>query len=466
MSPAVVMKFDTQLAQRQEQRLALLPQMLQSIEVLQMATVELLARIDAELEQNETLEVRPPVDPAEAQLAGAAPAHEREPDEADDWDPWHGSGDDGAGDRKQAMLQSVPAAEAGLLAFVREQIAWRDIDPALRAAVELLAEHLDERGLLPLPATDLAAATGLDETLLAAALAELQGLEPRGIGAAGPVEAMLLQIAGDPDAPHIEVLLRDHLPDLARNRIAEVARAMGLSGSEVRRLLDRIRGLEPRPGARFHDGAEPGLRPDARVWRDGDEIAVALDDGTVPDLAVNQDYEGMLRQRSTDRELRDYLRAKVRSARDLIDAIAMRRQTLARVIGAVMQHQPEFLAVGRGGIRPLRMADLAATLGLHTSTVSRAIAGKHVQTDHGVIRLRDFFDGGAGGAEAAGTGRVAVRETLAELVRAEDRRAPLSDDDLVAALAGRGITVARRTVTKYRKELNIPSSFLRRREEA
>jgi RNA polymerase sigma-54 factor len=440
------MKLDAQLVQRPEQRLALLPQMLQSIEVLQMATTELIARIDAELQHNEALEVVRPADPEGAVRC----ARRRGPD-----------GPDG----KLALLHSVPAPETSLLGFVREQVAWRDLAPELAAAVLLLAEHLDERGLLPFSDDELAAMTGLAEGLLADAVAVLRSLEPRGIGARGAVEAMLLQVAGQPEEADIRELLTRHLEALAHSRVAEVARAMQRSVESVRRLLERVRTLDPRPGATFASRPEPAIRPDARVWQEGDEIAVAVDDSAMPMLRVNRRYEAMLRDRGTEIRVRDYLRGKVRSARDLIDAIANRRRTLARVVGALARGQPEFLAAGRAGIRPMRMAEVARTLGLHTSTVSRAIAGKYVQTDHGVLRLRDFFDGGSGGAEAAGSGKMAVRQAIQDLVAAEDPSRPLSDEDLVAALGARGTQVARRTVTKYRKELAIPSSFLRRRED-
>lgn len=454
------MKFDTQLVQRQDQRLALLPQMLASIEVLQMATIELLARIDAEVEENETLEV---VRPAGLASEGAAPpvteprSHE---EQGDDWSPRGVDGDD----HKLEMLHSVPAPELGLGRFVQEQVAWRDLEPGLREAVLVLAEHLDERGLLPFDGEQLAAMTGLGSELLAEALAELRSLEPRGIAQPGPVEAMLQQALGDPDLADIRRLLTEHLQDLAENKVAEVSRAMGLAVADVRRLLERIRCLDPRPGAKFARDIEPALRPEARVWLEAGEVKIALDDGSMPTLAVSEQYESMLNSRDTERTVRDYLRGKVRSARELIDAIAHRQQTVARVVAAVMLRQPEFLARGRSGIRPLRMAEVAKSLDLHTSTVSRAIAGKYVQTDHGVMALRDFFDGGIGGAEAAGTGRLAVRTRVAELVAGEDKARPLSDDEVVTALARTGITVARRTVTKYRKELGIPSSFLRRRE--
>ncbi len=451
------MVLEVRLGQRQEQRLALLPQMLQSIEVLQLATTELLQFLDQELQQNETLEVRTAAD---ADLP-AAPPPEREDS---GWEEWRRpAGGDGE-DRKLEFLANVAAEGDSLLEHVRQQLAFRGIAGDLADAVACLVEHLDERGLLPFDLTEIAAATGRPLERLTEAHALLTTLEPRGIGARDPVEAMLLQAHGDPDLPTIERLLREHLDALGRNKLPEVARALQVSIDDLQSLLERMRELSPRPAAAFRDAAAAPLRADVFVWQRDGVVQVALDEAAVPQLGVNAEYAAIASDRTTAREIRDYLRPKLRSARDLIDAVHQRQATLLRVVEAVMREQSQFLARGRSAIRPLRMSEVAERLGVHTSTISRAIAGKHVQTDRGVFRLRDFFDGSRiEAAPAAGQGRMAVAQQIRDLVAAEDKHAPLSDDDLVALLQQRGVRAARRTVTKYRKELGIPSSYLRRR---
>jgi RNA polymerase sigma-54 factor len=459
------MSLELRLGQRQEQRLALLPQMLQSIEVLQLATADLLQVVEAELQQNETLEV------AESAAAASAAAEIVEPPrvsvaerEDSGWEEWRrGPADDGD-DKKSAFLANVPAREHSLVDFVRQQLAFRDVPSLLADAVVVLAEHLDDRGLLPFAIEDLAEELDAPIELLVEARELLCTLEPRGIGACDPIGAMLLQAAGDPDLAVIERLLREHLDALGRNKLPDVARALQLSVDELQEVLQRMRGLNPRPAAGFADDDSAPLRPDAFVWLHDGTVQVALDDASLPDLQVNAEYAALAGNRQTAREVRDYLRPKLRSARDLIDAVRQRQATLLRVVEAVMREQQAFLAKGRTAIRPLRMSEIAGQLGLHTSTVSRAIAGKHVQTDRGVFRLRDFFDGSClDCAPAEGRGRMAVAEQIAELVAAEDKSAPLSDDELVARLAGRGVQCARRTITKYRRQLGIPSSYLRRR---
>lgn len=456
------MSLEVRLGQRQEQRLALLPQMLQSIEVLQLATADLLQKVAAELQHNETLEAaaRPTAEPPPVAPPRAAESFD------DGVTPWRRGGGDDDEDGKSAFLANVPARPPTLVEHVSDQLAFRAVPPVLAEAVMLLVEHLDERGLLPFALVDLAERLDVPLELLADARALLATLEPRGLGAPDPVAAMLLQAQGDPDLPRMERLLREHLDELARNKLPDVARALAIPVDELRDLLDRMRGLNPRPAAAFHDAAEPPLRADAYAWLHDGEVCVAVDDASLPDLQVNAEYAALARARDTAPEVKSYLKPKLRSARDFIEAVAHRQATLLRVVDAVMRAQVAFLQKGATAIKPLRMADVAGQLGMHGSTVSRAIAGKSVQTDRGVFRLRDFFDGGraeADGPDAEGQGRLAIARRIAELVAAEDKARPLSDDELVERLAAAGIRCARRTVTKHRRQLGLPSSYLRRR---
>ncbi|GAB4148276.1 MAG: RNA polymerase factor sigma-54 [Planctomycetota bacterium] len=448
------MELDTRLQQRMDQGLALLPQMLQSIEVLQMATVDLLARIDQELQVNETLEAR------EREVEVLEPPSPRgpTPDPDDAWEPRGRAGDE---DPKLAFLANLPAEPNPLVEHVRQQLLFRNLPEDLSRAVVVLAEHLDERGLLSLPLEQIASMTGLGTDMVSWALEELQSLDPKGLGSRTPVEAMLAQLGDDPDRADIAALLTDHLEALARNRIPEVARAMGLSVDDVQELLEKMRLLSPAPGASLTESVAVGIRPDAFAWLEGGEVRVSLDASAIPDLSINSRYDAMLRDRRTPREVRAYLRRRISAARDLISAVAQRQATLLRVLEALMRYQKGFLRIGRAGIRPLRMRDLAERLSLHASTVSRTVAGKFVQTPRGIFALRDFFDGGS--EDEGDVARLAIRQAIAEAIDREDRSMPWSDEDLCKELARKGIQVARRTVTKHRRELGIPSSFERKR---
>ena len=443
-----------------EQRFALLPNLLQSIEVLQLASEDLLSLIARELEQNETLVA----EPSEGELPGdgAAASSVTEP-----WEPTASpasAGGDGCEDARQAFLNNLEGPRRTLVGHLMEQLAWLELSPEIVEGVSSLAERLDERGFLTESDEELVELIGQEALLQSIHI--LQSLEPRGVGARGPVDAMLLQVSqGDPDYEDIRAMLTVHMDALAKNKLPEVARALGRPLDEVRGLVERIKRLDLCPGADF---AMPGevrrVHPEVKARLVRDEIEIEIDDMVLPDLGIQPDYESMAVDQCTDPETRAYLRAKLQSAKEFIQAVAQRKVTLGRVSLAIMTHQREFLAQGPSSVRSLSMSQVAEQVGLHPSTVSRAIAGKFVQTDHGVFRLRDFFDGDRRSAPSvcAGKGRMAIQDHVRELINKEDKASPLSDDELVRALARREIQVARRTVAKYRTELGFPSSWRRR----
>ncbi|MEM7198788.1 MAG: RNA polymerase factor sigma-54 [Planctomycetota bacterium] len=450
------MRLGAELGQRAEQRLALGPRMLQCIEVLQLASADLAELVAVELESNALLEdLRPPEAEVETPPVGAGDAAPTEDVAA----TRRGSEDDA----KLAFLQNLADPSGpSLLAHLREQLAWRDVSAELAGGVLALAELLDERGYLRADEAELRGAAG--PAPLPEALALLQSLEPRGLGARSAIEALLLQVPpDDPDYPDIRLLLTEHLDALAANKLPEVARVTGRSVAEIEGLLQRIRRLDPRPGAQFIDAPSPGVRPDLVVHHEGDRVLVRVADGTIPELGINAEYAALLDADSGEADVQSYLRPRLDAARDLLWALEQRRATLLRVGQAVMDHQRDFLNAGEGAIRPLRMADVAAVVELHASTVSRAVAGKWVQTARGVFPLRSFFDGRHAAAGAEAPGRRALQSRLKELVQGEDPMRPWSDDDLAVLLARGGAHVARRTVAKYRRDLGIPSSWRRRR---
>ncbi len=455
--------MQTGLVLRAEQRLALMPKMLQSIEILQLATVDLVGLIERELEQNEALELLRPE--SEVEPIAREETTPTKVDEVFDIESWKAPRASGEDDTKQAMLNNLPAHAENLIDHVRSQLTWRDLSADLLLGVEALAEHLDERGLLTLDDHELEKI--VEAEMLGDALEVLQSLEPRGIGGRSTTEAMLLQLsATDPDHDLIESMLSQHLEALARNKIPEVARSLGISVEDVEGLLARIKDLNPRPCSSFAEEDVAQVHPDLVVSYDEDgQIQVVVDDLALPVLGLNEDYLGMVDDRCVSGDVKKYLREKLQSAKDLITAVQQRKATLARVGAAVMSRQGEFLNRGKIAIKPLKMSEIAEQLGLHTSTISRAIAGKYVQTDLGISSLREFFDGARGHSPkgAPANGRLAIKEHIRELIDGEDSSRPLSDDDVVALLQRRKIKVARRTVTKYRKELDIPSSWQRKR---
>ncbi|MHC5073148.1 MAG: RNA polymerase factor sigma-54, partial [Planctomycetota bacterium] len=318
------MELRVQAEQRQEQRLALLPKMLQSIEVLQMTTVDLLLRIQTEVEQNEVLEVLG--EPAELELPDVAGSEDEESMEAQR-PAKQGSEED---DRKQRFLNSVPDTSISLLDHIEQQVGCLELPRTLVAAVLVLAERLDEHGLLT--ASDQELQELLEWELIPEAVTILQSLEPRGIGARDSIGAMLLQLPQrDPDLADIQAMLTEHLDALARNKLPDVARALGRTIDEIQQLLDRISKLDPRPGARFRSDSTGVVSPDVVVRLEEDEPVIEVDDMLLPDLGIAGRYELMAASKETAPDVREYLGKKLSSARGLMDAVEQRRRTLARV---------------------------------------------------------------------------------------------------------------------------------------
>ena len=409
------------LHQQTAQRMELSPTFLQALEVLQMGAVDLVREIEAECARNETLRIRPVVPT--------------------------GGGD---ADHRQRLLAAVPDRPHDLLTHVEHEIGLLDLSIALRTKVLALAGLLDERGYLSEGREALAEAVGAEG--LDAALEVLQALPPRGIGARGPIEAMLVQIPDDdPDRPTVETILRCHLETLAAGRRAEVAGHLGMGVEELDALLGRIRRLDPRPAARFVTPRAEPIRADVVVAVEQGRLVVKLADGSLPSLEVDRRIARLAAAGSFPPPRRRELAGKLRSARALIRAVTQRGETLLRVTSAVFSRQGEFLRRGARGIRCLRMGEVAALFELHPSTISRTVRGKAVWTPHGLFPLREFFDTAGGGPDRARREQLndAIRACLARDARATDR-------EIQGRLAAAGLVVARRTVAKYRALLGGP----------
>ena len=244
----------------------------------------------------------------------------------------------------------------------------------------------------------------------------------------------------------------------------EIAKKTGLSIDDINELWEEIRLLKPKPGADFSESTVPSVTPDVFLEKDENgKYVVRLEDGDLPSLYVSPYYRKLLKQASgADEQTRDYIKRKVNSAQWLIEAIEQRRGTLSRVSQAIVDHQTRFLDDGPEAIEPLKMQQIADKVNVHVTTVSRAVDDKWIQTPRGIFPLKRFFVGGTTGADGEDIAWDRVRLKLQEIVDGEDKSKPLSDDALVKELGKHGITVARRTVTKYRKAMDIPSSRQRK----
>lgn len=458
---------------RQDLQLRLSPQLLQRIEVLQLPALDLAEMIDQELQQNEALEVDSDLEaPSDAEAADDAgdEALDRLEEYLGD-DEWTPSRDDTAVSRTE-VLEATAAAETTLADHLGQQLDLLELEPRVRAVADALIQALDSRGWLGIDPDELQVELSPPPTQAERdrALHVLQGLEPSGVGCRDLVECLLLQLeeAGADDSL-VTTLVVNHLDDIARNRIPKLVRETGVEVDELLAAIDVISHLDPIPGRRFGTSRVPVVRPDVSVYRVGDDYEISLENDRLPVLTVSRSCLDMARDRGVDRELRKHIRGKIEAARSLIDAVEQRKHTLFRVASEIVNRQPGFLESGRAALRPLRMQEVADVLGVHVSTISRAISGKYLQTPHGIVPMKALFTGGvassegADGSQAEGASRASVQELVRSIIDAEDKAKPLSDEAIVGRLDEQhGLKVARRTVTKYRKALGLGSSRDRR----
>lgn len=486
------LSFGQELKLVQQQKLA--PRMIQSMEILQLPVMALEERIEQEISENpclEKAELDPdlPEEPVEHENPDAPTAEERElvvdetkNNEADFErllnldEEWPDTFDERPrpsstrlaeeSDRKHDAMANMISRPQSLHDYLSEQVSWFDLDDPTRQMAERIIYSLDSNGYLPGRLEDLIDPTGGADQLTIAkrALAVVQKLDPAGVGARDLRECLLLQLM--PGMHHYEqmrTLISSHLEDLEHNRLPVIERKTGYSMELIHETLGELRKLNPKPGALFTDVHAPTVTPDVFLEvGEGGRYKIVLEDGRTPTLFISPYYRKLLMQgNATDAE-KEWIKRKINSAQWLIDSIEQRRNTLTRVAQAIVDHQTEFLNKGPEYIEPLKMQQIADKVGVHVTTVSRAVDDKWIQTPRGIFPLKRFFGGGTVSADGDEVAWDTVRLKLQEIVDHEDKQNPFSDDELVGELAKHGLTVARRTVTKYRKAMKIPSSRQRR----
>ena len=480
------MRMEANLQMSQKMQMKLAPQIIQSIEILQLPLLELKNRIDQELIENPVLEREEAQTTAEEGETAEKEENLEEVDakdseEADSFDTFddfssyyndYGSGgsrsssSDDEKDPKLQALENSPAPEMSLQEHLLRQLSYLDLDDRQQELCESIIGSVDSRGYLT---------NSLDEILkdvngeisdeeAEEALSVVQGLEPPGVAARSLSECLMLQLDGEhEDKEFLRRLLENHFDDILENRYPQVADAMDCSIQELKDAVERISQLNPMPGSLFGEPSAPNVVPDLRVELIDGDYQIFLEDSWLPSLRYNKYYRRKLNDDSLDDKTKEYLKKKMQSARWLIDAIEQRRSTLYNVTSEMMDVQREFLDHGDAALKPLKMQDIADRAGVHVSTVSRAISGKYIQTPRGIYPLKHFFTGGLQKDSGEMESWEAVRQKLQKIIRDEDKSDPLSDEQISQELKRKGIDIARRTVSKYRKNLGIPSA--RKRKE-
>jgi len=484
----------------------LAPRMIQAMEILQLPLMELQERIEQELIANPVLELRPagaePVGESDEEAGGSPAAPTAEPErelvvrqkgDSEDFerlsnlvDRWENYFEEaaswrrprtGAADTKYEAIQNTADAGETLQTTLLNLWHLEDVKARCSQLGELIIRNLDDNGYLRVSLEDLAAEAqppaAAEEMLEALRL--VQAVGPLGVGARNVQECLLLQLQADPpygeetgtpdaDEPLEVRIVRRHLGDLSANRFPQMAKALGASIDDVNRAVQSIRRLNPKPGAAISPQRTPHIIPDVQIEWDDElcQYRISINDGDTPDLYISRAYRQLVKQRDLDRATRQFVARNIRAARWLIDAVEQRRDTLRRVVEAIIKFQRPFFDDGPDHLQPMKMQEVADEVHLHVGTVSRAVADKYAETPWGIHALRDFFTGGTQTAQGQEVSWDHVRNRLKALIDAEDKSRPLSDEHLVERFKAEGIDVARRTVAKYREELGIPSSRRRR----
>ncbi|NLE57504.1 MAG: RNA polymerase factor sigma-54, partial [Planctomycetes bacterium] len=460
---------------RQEQRLT--PQLIQSMNILQLPIMALEAKIQEEMERNPALEEadliqvsdldgQPPADPSVAvdPAVDAERRHEaegfrqlerlsREYDFDDSDRPFgrlarHG---DGERDAKMDAMANTASRSISLNEYLRQQWAFVEVGDRLRQAGELIINYIDEDGYLRTPLEEIAEqhVPPFTPADVAEALSWVQTLDPPGIAARDLRECLLLQLDSLEGNHELErILVERHLTDIEKNRYPEVVKATGRSLEDIKQAVRNLGRLYPRPGALVVDRDVPPITPDVIVEysEDTDGYNIRLAKGNNPRLRISETYRRMLADQGNDKNTRDFIRKNLESAGALIDAIHYRRNRLQEVSEEVVLRQKDFFEQGPAGLKVMRMSDLAEKLGCDPSTISRTVADKYMQTPRGIFPLRCFFTGGTETQTGEETSWDSVRARVKEIVDKEDKQDPLSDDVIAARLQAEGITVSRRTI--------------------
>jgi RNA polymerase sigma-54 factor len=469
---------------RLEQRLT--PQLIQSMDILQLNSMALENRIAEELEKNCALELAEPESkPTPAEAAADDEGRPGPPAEGEsfrrleryarEYDLDFNDGPrprlhrgDGERDAKMEAMANTASRPESLAEHLLSQWHVMDLSEEVRRAGEAIIYHLEDDGYLRMRLDEIVeqARPRVASAALDAALPLVQRLDPVGVAARDYQECLLLQLEALPGDNRIErELIRNHLDDVIKNRFPAIAKATGYSLGEISEAVRAISStLVLHPAYKVVELEVPPIQPDVVVAyaTTGSGLTVRLARGGLPELRISESASEMLKNKQNGKEERDFIRKHVDAGNTLIEAIRYRRQRLLDVAHAIVEKQREFFEVGPEGLKVLRMCDLAEELGCDPSTVSRTVADKYMQTPRGIYPLRYFFTGGTETENGESTSWDSVKARVKDIVEKEDRQGPLSDDEIAVMLKKEGIEISRRTVAKYRQQLDIPPARQRR----
>ena len=484
------------------QSMVLAPQLQQSLALLQAPTLELKALVEQELQQNPVLEETTTTEtemqeqdprnddnsPAPTDLAEPPedvnfdPATEKPEVAADDFQqeferfaqldqewrdhassanlPSRATAEDE--EKRQFMFDSL-VASTSLQDMLLEQVRESGVPVELQPLAEMIIGNIDDYGYLKIPLEELSVTLNATVEKILEALQAIQNFDPPGVGARDLRECLMLQLERSKETNSFEYrIIRVFMEALGKRRIPEIAKGTDCEVDEIQDALENIAKLEPRPGRAFLPDNDQYVLPEVFVTRTVDGFNVTTNNEHIPHLRISNTYKDLMSQGENSSEVRNYIREKIRAGKFLIKSLHQRQATILNIAKEIVKRQHDFMDKGVAYLKPLTMVMVADVVGVHETTVSRAVSGKYMETPQGIFEMKYFFTAGIQTAGGEGMSNTSVKDMIADMFKAENPAKPLSDQEIVKMLTDKGIVIARRTVAKYRSELNILPSNLRK----
>jgi RNA polymerase sigma-54 factor len=463
------------------------PSLQQAIKLLQLSKLELQEVLNQELLENPLLEEtaeeakaeETPAEESEAKAEGeeakktegeAEIKDDKEKDSFDeiDYDAYfqdyieYGYNPRGMGEEHEEFpIENTLTRPPNLADHLTWQLSMSDASQRTKDIAQFIIGNIDEDGYLRATTEEIIASGGYGADEVDAAIRAVQSLDPIGVGARDLRECLLLQLRFlEIDEPLVEVVIRDHWEEFMQRKFVPLAKTLGIDMKTLEGIVELIKHLDPKPGRKYSNERAIYVEPDVYVHKVGDEYVIVLNEDGMPKLRINSGYRSMLNSMDSkqDGETVNYIKDKIRSAVWLIKSLDQRQRTIYKVAESIVKHQREFLEKGIDFLRPLVLRDVADDIQMHESTVSRVVSNKYMHTPRGLFLMKYFFHSGIDSDTGEDISSLTVKKKIQSYIDNEDPRKPLSDSKIMKILNDEGINIARRTVAKYRDELNIPSS--------
>ncbi len=478
------MALEQKLHLKLSQKLIMTPSLQQAIKLLQLSKLELQEVLNQELLENPLLEetaeeakaeeAESEAETAEAKAQTEEPpkaeeTKEKEKDSFDeiDYDAYfqdyieYGYNPRMGEEHEEFPIENTLTRPPNLTDHLTWQLMMSDASPRTKEIGQFIIGNIDEDGYLRATKEEIMAAGPYEEAETDQAIGVIQSLDPIGVGARDLRECLLLQLNFlELDVPMVDTIIRDHWDMFMQRHFVQLAKVMGIELKTLEGIVEIIKHLDPKPGRKYSNERAIYVEPDVYVQKVGDEYVIVLNEDGMPKLRINASYRAMLNSMDSkqDGETVNYIKDKIRSAVWLIKSLDQRQRTIYKVAESIVKHQREFLEKGIDFLRPLVLRDVADDIQMHESTVSRVVCNKYMHTPRGLFLMKYFFHSGIDSDVGEDISSLTVKKKIQGYIDAEDPRKPLSDSKIMKILNDEGINIARRTVAKYRDELNIPSS--------